>query len=222
MEQENDPQQSLKDIQRMMQRSSRFISLSGLSGVAAGAVALIGAWIAYPFLYGNKPFFIDERAAAMQAIAEDYSIYLNIWLFWIALGTLIAAVAVAFLFTMIKSRKDGVAIWGYQSRRVALNLFLPMAFGSAFLLIAAIKFGDANILGPGSLLIYGLALLNASTYTMPEIRWLAISELVLALLSLFFSGEVFWFWVAGFGLLHIVYGIVMWNRYERHSINQPA
>jgi predicted lysophospholipase L1 biosynthesis ABC-type transport system permease subunit len=57
----NENQQSLEtlqDIKRMMERSSRFISLSGLSGISAGICALAGAWIARPYVFGTKDYII--------------------------------------------------------------------------------------------------------------------------------------------------------------------
>ncbi len=46
--------ETLKDIKQMMERSSRFISLSGLSGIAAGICALVGAWLAYTVIDGGS------------------------------------------------------------------------------------------------------------------------------------------------------------------------
>ena len=115
-------QQSIEDLQhikKMMERSSRFISLSGLSGISAGVCALIGAWLAYPYVLGYKEYIIDVNAALAQAMAQDYSIILNTWLFWIAAGTFFAALISAFIFTWIKSKKEGIPLWvkqlnGYQ------------------------------------------------------------------------------------------------------------
>ena len=109
----NEQQQSLQELQhikKMMERSSRFISLSGLSGVGAGVAALIGAWLAYPYVFGLKDNIINDTAVITLAMAEDYRVILYTYLFWIAAGTFLAALLSAFFFTWIKSRKEGKPI----------------------------------------------------------------------------------------------------------------
>jgi hypothetical protein len=213
----NEQQQSLEaihDIKRMMERSSRFISLSGLSGVSAGVCALIGAWLAHPYVFGYKNLFIDERAAAELASAGNYSFYFTVWLFWIALGTFLAAVVSAFIFTYIKSKKEGIPIWGSSARRLIFNVTIPLVVGGIFL-FKLVQFGTFGLIAPGCLLFYGLALINASKYTLNEIRFLGYAQIVLGIINLNFVGYGLYFWAAGFGVLHIIYGIYMWQRYER-------
>ena len=129
-------QQSIEDLQhikKMMERSSRFISLSGLSGISAGVCALIGAWLAYPYVLGYKEYIIDVNAALAQAMAQDYSIILNTWLFWIAAGTFFAALISAFIFTWIKSKKEGIPLWGKAAKRLSINISIPLIVGAVFL-----------------------------------------------------------------------------------------
>lgn len=197
-----------------MERSSRFISLSGLSGISAGICALIGAWLAHPYVFGHKNLFIDERAAADLAAAGNYSFYFTVWLFWIALGTFIAAVVSAFIFTYIKSKKEGIPIWGSSARRLIFNVAIPLLVGGIFL-FKLVQFGTFGLIAPGCLLFYGLALINASKYTLNEIRFLGYAQIVLGVINLNFVGYGLYFWAAGFGVLHIIYGIYMWQRYER-------
>ncbi|MES2397617.1 MAG: hypothetical protein V4549_16525 [Bacteroidota bacterium] len=70
-------------------------------------------------------------------------------------------------------------------------------------------------MAPSSLLFYGLALINASKYTLNDIRYLGICEIVLGLIASLYIGYGLLFWAAGFGVLHIVYGAVMYYKYER-------
>ena len=215
MNKENLPENELRHIRSMMERSSRFISLSGLSGVAAGFCGLVGAVVAYPYVMGQKPLFIDVEKGKQQWALSDPAFILNSYLFWIAAFTLVAAVLAAFIFTYIRSKKQGIPVWGHQATRLAINIAIPLFIGGLFLL-KAIVLGAFLLVVPGCLIFYGLALLNASKYTVPEIRLLAISQLALAAVNLFIPyGYGIYFWTIGFGLLHIIYGILMWYKYER-------
>jgi hypothetical protein len=210
-------QQSIEDLQlikKMMERSSRFISLSGFSGVSAGICALIGAWLAYPYVYGYKDYIIDVNGALAQAMAEDYSIILNTWLFWIAAGTFFAALISAFIFTWIKSKKEGVPVWGNTAKRLLINVSIPLIVGAIFL-FKLIHFGTFGLVAPGCLIFYGLALINASRYTLDEVRYLGYLQILLGMVNLWFVGYGLYFWAIGFGMLHIIYGIYMWWKYER-------
>ena len=211
--------EAIKDIRRMMERSSRFISLSGLSGVSAGICALMGAWLAYPYVDGQKEMLINADAGVSQAMAGDYSIILNTWLFYIAIGTFTAAFITAFLFTFLKSKKDGTTVWSSTAKRLMISVVVPMVVGGIFLFRMA-QFGSIGLIAPGCLIFYGLALINASKYTLAEIKYLGYIQLILGLINLFFIGYGLYFWAFGFGFMHIFYGLYMWNKYDRqNSIN---
>ncbi len=201
--------QAIQDIRKIMERSTRFISLSGLSGIAAGCCALAGAWIAWGKIncwqYGNCSF---------GRISKDDSRGLITDLFLVALGTFIAAFATSFLFTYMRSRKSGMPIWGATTLRLFWNMAIPLTVGAAFMLkIVALE--QYELIAPGCLLFYGLALVNASKYTLGEVRYLGYGQLVLGVINLWMVGYGLYFWAAGFGVLHIVYGAIMWWRYER-------
>ncbi|MEJ7609543.1 MAG: hypothetical protein WKF88_00030 [Ferruginibacter sp.] len=208
--------EAIKDIRSMMDRSSRFISLSGLSGISAGVCALIGAWLAHPYVFGQKDYIIDEPVAIAQALGGDYSIILNTWLFWIAAGTFIAAFLSAFFFTWLKSKKDKTPIWGITAKRLMINVSIPLIVGGIFL-FRMMHFGTFGLVAPGCLIFYGLALINASKYTLKEIRYLGYMQLVLGVINLFFVGCGLYFWAVGFGILHILYGFYMWQKYDRNN-----
>jgi hypothetical protein len=213
--------ETIQDIRKMMERSSRFISLSGWSGVAAGTCALVGAWLAKDYVSGRKEIAINSDLAVVQAMANDYTILFNTWLFWIAAGTFAAAFASAFFFTWLKSKAQGTPIWGSTSRRLLINVMLPMIAGGIFLFRMVFVDGTAGLVAPGCLIFYGLALLNGSKYTLGEIRWLGLVQIVLGILNLWLIGYGLYFWALGFGLMHIVYGLVMWWKYERAD-RKPA
>lgn len=207
---------ALTDIRQMMERSSRFISLSGLSGVAAGVCALVGAYFAYGII---NPIHLEGSVKA-EGIKETFQPqtlrdFMGNKLFMIALVTFIAALVLAFAFTWLRSHKNNVPVWGAAARRLMVNVSIPMIAGGIYI-FKLIEHGTYGLIAPGCLLFYGLALLNASKYTLGEIKYLAYVQIVLGLISCWFIGYGLYFWAAGFGLMHIIYGILMWYRYERN------
>lgn len=205
------PEEALQDIRQMMERSSRFISLSGLSGVAAGVFALAGAWVAreiignYYGTYNSRGFFTGD----------DFS-QLKLRLLGLAAIVFILAFSSAFYFTWRRSRRQGVSLWGPVSIRLYWNMAIPLLAGAGFI-IGMLRYDDWRFVSSASLLFYGLALINASRYTISEVRYLGLCQIGLGLANLFFIGYGLYFWAAGFGLLHILYGILMWNKYEKEE-----
>lgn len=222
----NDREQSLnalKDIRNMMERSSRFISLSGWSGVAAGVCALVGAFAARQYLNSTGTYALrgiePTAETTVYAPAEGASVVdwlLNDKLFQIAVITFIAAVTSAFVFTYIKTKRQGIRLWDNSSTRLMINVAIPMVAGG-FFIFRLIELGVYGLLAPASLIFYGLALLNASKYTFKEIRWLGIMQIILGLFNCWNIGNGLFYWSVGFGVLHIIYGVIMWWKYERQA-----
>ena len=91
---------------------------------------------------------------------------------------------------------------------------VPLAAGGIFCL-ALLVHGLPALVAPATLVFYGLALINASKFTLDEVRWLGLSELVVGLFAVFVPGHGLLCWSLGFGVLHIGYGTYMYLRYER-------
>ncbi|WP_316832019.1 hypothetical protein [Pedobacter aquatilis] len=200
---------ALKDIRQMMDRSSRFISLSGLSGVFAGVIALIGAYFANEEI--DK--FLNNRGYSYGVQGE---IDLEYNLIKLALIILFVALAGGVLFTYRKSQRNNLPIWDKTSKSLLINLFIPLAAGGLF--IIALLFNHPNtysIIAPTCLIFYGLALINASKYTYSDIRYLGFLEIGLGLICMFNIGYGLIFWAIGFGVLHIIYGLLMYFKYEK-------
>lgn len=207
MEDKNVHLDTLQDIKQMMERSSRFISLSGLSGIGAGVCALVGAYFAQQLM--NEANVEDYRA-----VVFDMGSGIQKKLLLTGAITFIAALTVAFLFTYLRSRKTGTPIWGTSARRLLFNTIIPLVVGG-IVTLRFLEWGYGGLIAPSCLLFYGLALINGSKYTLTEIRWLGFSELALGLVNLWFVGYGLMFWTVGFGVLHILYGIIMWWKYEK-------
>lgn len=210
-------QQSLEDLQhikKMMERSSRFISLSGLSGIAAGVCALVGAWFANQVIMDNGGPSGYRALVSRSFRAESLQDFMGHRLFQIAAFTFVAALCLAFLFTYLRSKKDKIPMWGATAKRLTFNVAIPMVVGGIYL-YKQMQFGNYGLIAPGCLIFYGLALVNASKYTLGEVRYLGYCQLLLGIVNCWFVGYGLYFWAMGFGVLHILYGAVMWLRYEK-------
>jgi hypothetical protein len=127
---------------------------------------------------------------------------------------LIVTFALAIFFTARKAKKSGLPVWDGSAKRLVQSLFVPLVAGGVFCLILLYHRYDWLVM-PSMLIFYGLALLNASKYTLHEIRWLGLSQIALGLLATFFLTEAVYFWGMGFGVMNIIYGLVMYIKHER-------
>ncbi len=207
-------QEELHQIKQMMERSSRFISLSGLSGIAAGTCALVGAYFASNVINNSYSGFISSIDINLYNQSLSITNLLGNNLMQIAILTFIAALISSFVFTFLRSKTTNVSVWGTTSKRLFVNLSIPLLVGGVFLL-KLILLGAVGLVAPACLIFYGLALVNASKFTLIEIKYLGYSQLIIGIINLFFIDKGIWLWAAGFGGLHIIYGLIMWLKYER-------
>jgi hypothetical protein len=202
---------TLSDIKRMMERSSRFISLSGLSGIFAGCSALVGAVISYNWLHD---YYISWNTTG-RFDAEGFA-WLRVKLIVLALIVMAFALVGGIFFTWRRAKRNKLPVWDITSRNVLINALIPMIAGGAF--IAGLLYNNLEaMVAPVCLIFYGLALVNASKYTLSDIRYLGIAEIILGILNVFYLRRGLYFWAVGFGVLHIFYGAIMWWKYERQS-----
>ncbi|CAM3670920.1 putative membrane protein [Flavobacterium saliperosum S13] len=194
--------QDLKEIKDLMNKSSQFISLSGLSGILAGIYALIGAVVAYYLIENHDEYYITLESSTFKLILLTAAL------------VLVASLLTAYLCTINKAKKVGEKVWNASSRRLLINFFIPLVTGGIFAILL-LKNGYYGLVAPITLLFYGLACVNASKYTLRDVRYLGITEIILGLLAVEFSGYGLYFWVLGFGICHIVYGTVMHFKYDR-------
>ncbi|BAV04822.1 hypothetical protein FLA_0821 [Filimonas lacunae] len=177
----------------------------------AGIYALAGAWLAHI----DRLFFFSEE------YATEY--YCNTCVSYnmvpIAIGVFVAAFFTAVIFSIIKSKKEGVAIWGGAARRLLWNTLLPIAVGGVFIWrMLSLKY--YVLLVPAALIFYGLAMVNGSRYTRGEIRYMGYVQIVIGIVCLNSWQLSMYGWVLGFGVMHIIYGAAMWWKYERKQVNE--
>lgn len=198
--------EDLSHIRSMMERSSRFISLSGLSGVVAGIVALMGAGYAYYAMERAKVSYMNgDRLTYTPALVQE--------LVLTGLVILVVAVSCGSILTANKSRKKGLKIWDATTKRLLVTFAIPLATGGIF--CAALIYHHLVVwVAPATLIFYGLGLVSAERYTLPDIKYLGYCEIILGLFSMFFLGWGLVFWSVGFGVLHIVYGTIMHRKYK--------
>ncbi len=207
MEQNQSYQKDIESIRQLMERSVKFLSLSGLSGILAGVYALIGAGVAYSIVYNPQtPFDYHDQAVKEVMIALRLLI--------IAISVLVVSVLTGYVLASRKAKKLGLKVWDTTSKRLVINLIIPLLTGGIFILILLAK-GHYGIAAPACLIFYGLALINASANLFDEVRYLGFCEIVLGLVATLMPGFGLLFWAIGFGLLHIVYGALMFKKYDR-------
>lgn len=198
--------EDLSHIRTMMERSSRFISLSGLSGVFAGLVALLGAvYVYFVFEREGIDYFDGEKNVFSEGLVRE--------LVLIGCVILVLAILAGYIFTAKKSKEKNLKIWDQTTKRLLFNFAVPLVTGGLFCL-GLLYHGMFVFLAPATLIFYGLALVNASKYTFTDIQNLGYCQIALGLLSFFFLGWGLVFWAFGFGVLHMVYGLVMHKKYK--------
>lgn len=198
--------EELSHIRSMMERSSRFISLSGLSGVVAGLAAIIGAaYVFFVFRREGIDYFDGERNIFGKELVKELVI----------IGTVILLVALlsGYFFTANKSKKKGLKIWDHTTKRLLITFAVPLVTGGFFCLILLYHHLFVGI-APATLIFYGLALVSAERYTLTDIKYLGYCQIILGLISLLFLGWGLVAWTIGFGVLHIVYGWIMHKKYQ--------
>lgn len=192
----------ISEIKNLMNKSSRFISLSGLSGILAGIYALIGAAIAY--------YLVMVYSAGKLYIFHG-------WVFWTSMAILFTvaflSALTAIILTTQKAKKNDEKIWDNSSRRLLFNFLIPLMVGGlyCFIILDQGRYGQTGGL---MLIFYGLALVNASKYSIGDIKYLGFIQILLGLIAAAYPGYGFWLWVIGFGIMHIVYGTWMHYKYD--------
>lgn len=197
----------ISEIRSMMERSSRFISLSGLSGIFAGVYALVGAWLVFDRMYTS------EGVLYRRVYTNPYNSDV-LFMLLVAGAVLILALGTGIFFTTRKAKAQGLKIWDHTTRRLLINLLIPLTTGGIVCLIL-LNNHHYTMFAPVTLIFYGLALVNASHHTYRDIRYLGLTEIIIGLLAFVYIGYGLLFWALGFGALHILYGLIMYFKYER-------
>jgi len=219
---EKELQNELASIRSIMERSSKFISLSGLSGILAGVYALIGAAVVYYFFYpeliisrnstGN-PSISDNEPVTGLFYGGSYAFHIP-QLLIIAIIVLAASIITAVILSTRQAKRKGQPMWGKTSRTLLFQMAIPLIAGGAFILLHIYR-GHYGLIAPSTLIFYGLSLVSASTFTFTDVKYLGLIEIALGLVAACYPGAGLLFWAIGFGVLHIIYGCMMYLKYDK-------
>ena len=201
----------LAAIRGLMERSSKFISLSGLSGILAGVYALIGSAAAYEL------FYTGERRDTYNPKYHSFGYFMDSNIgtaLLIAIAVLVLSLVTGLILSSRQAKRKGQALWGKTSQALLFHMATPLITGGVLILIF-ISRGYYGIVGPSSLIFYGLSLVSASNFTFTMVKYLGLCEIALGLIAACVPGYGLLFWAVGFGVLHIVYGGMMYLKYDR-------
>jgi hypothetical protein len=196
------PKDVLQDIHSLMQRSTKFMSLSGLSAIASGIVGVVGALVCKSFVvkYMGRGFGGNEQDLLLK-------------LFIVGLITFIVALALSILFCVRKAKQIGASYWDITVKRLLFYSAIPLLVGAVFC-AAMVYYQIYLFIVPATLFFYGLALIQGSHYTIGTIKYLGFIQIILGSVNLFFPQYGFEFWITGFGIFNILYGVYMYLRYK--------
>lgn len=201
----------IQDIKSMMANSSQFLSLSGLSGILAGVYSLIGAFLANNLLssYSGTNYKMTRNTSPISEIEITNQLFL------IAICVIVLSIVTGLTLSARKAKKQGETLWNVSSRKLIINFSIPLITGGIFALIQLLK-QDYVLIAPITLIFYGLGCVNASKNTFRDVRYLGITLVILGLISTYYSGFGLLFWTLGFGICHILYGSIMYFKYDRN------
>ncbi|MDF1569998.1 MAG: hypothetical protein P1P82_00055 [Bacteroidales bacterium] len=205
--------QDLNEIRQIMERSTKFLSLSGWAGILAGIIAIVGTVAAI--------LYLDSRAISYEALLtmhhEDAANAPLVFFIADATIVLVLALSGAVFFSCRKAKKSGEKIWSPVTKRLLYHLALPLVTGGILVLILVWQ-RNVHLVAPFTLIFYGLSLVNAGKYTNREIVWLGIAEITTGLAATIWTQHGLWLWGTGFGIYHIIYGITLYHKYERKTV----
>lgn len=204
-------QQDITAIRNMMEKSSKFLSLSGLSGIMAGIVASIGGSIAY-WLLSTQP---KLSAAVIPYSQQPLELQqLIVQLSTLAISVLILSIGTAIYFTLRKANGIHKIVWDKNAQNILFSIVVPLFVAGVTILALLLK-GYFDLIIPVMLFFYGLGLVHAANFTFRDIAYLGYLELILGAISLFAPQTAIIIWTLGFGVLHIVYGSIMFYKYDK-------
>ena len=214
---EINPKEELATIRNMMEKSSKFSNLSGLSIFYTGFLTILAASIIY-FDVGFS--YSDVEISYSQLINNegskenlDQKIRL---LSLIASVILVLSLIILYITASRKTKKEGIKLFNSTFQRTAKSLIVPLISGGvfSFFLIHHQMYG---LVAPATLIFYGLGLIAASRNSYDELEILGYVELILGILASYFMGAGLLFWVIGFGLGHVLFGGYLHFKYDKAS-----
>ena len=202
---------TINEIRNMMEKSSKILTLSGISAIFVGVYACIAAAVAYYIIGGTCCFF--GEIPALHLSRPD-----KLWLLaLIAVFLIILCLATVFLFSYRKAKRNNKRfVFDLTARRLLWYFFLPLVVGGVLCLVFIMQ-GNYEPIVAFMLIFYGTALINVSGYTYSNTRYLGYAEILLGFVNCFMEAHHLLCWTLGFGVFHIIYGILFYLKYDRRK-----
>jgi len=167
----------------------------------AGITAIAGAAFAWFYILSNPSATGLDRTQQLTVLLVDAVLVLGI------------SIGFGIYFSATKARKSKQKLFNKVTQKTLYNLSIPLIAGGIFSFICLVR-GDVEIIAATTLIFYGLALVNASKYTFDEIHYLGITEIILGIGAAVFLHTGIIFWTVGFGICHIIYGVILYKKYD--------
>lgn len=183
--------------------SPKFISISGISSILIGIYALVGS------------FYVHQ---VLQSINTYTSLDHVFDIFTAAITVLLLSIATGIIIAKRKGVREKQPIWNSASKLMLSNICIPLLTGACITIVLLVK-GYYSLIAGILLLFYGLSLVSVSDFSSNRLRWLGIINVVLGLTALWYTKNALYLLVAGFGGLHIVYGVIglLWGRLDQRN-----
>ena len=197
---QNQYSDDIAHIRSMMERSSRFLSLSGWAGIIPGLLALVGL-ATVVWLIQQTKLTVGYEAG----IENDHPLIMQLGI--VAIVVLALSIFASWYTCMRKARLDKQSTWTPAIRNMLLHFAIPLLAG-AIIVSWIYQKEQWELLSPVLLSFYGLALVMVSQFTLRSVFWMGIFEIALSIPA----GMTGWdlpVLAIGFGFTHIVYGIMM-------------
>jgi len=180
--------EDLRFIRETMERSASFTAIPGWGGVMIGATALAAAFV-----------------ASRQPVTRDWLVT------WFVEG--LVALAIAGWATHRKARAVSIPLFSGPGKKFAIGLAPPLLAG-ALLTVVLYRGGFFSILPAMWLLLYGAGVVTGGAFSVKIVPVMGMCFMLVGAVALF--GPAAWgnaFMAAGFGGLHVLFGIVIARRY---------
>ena len=178
---------NLRYIRETLERAGSFTAVPGVGGVLMGCTALMASW--------------------MSAQHISTQIWLVVWTLAAGVALLIGIAGAA-----IKSRRFNLALWSGPGRKFVAG-FAPAMMAGALLTVVLFRAGLPTFLPGIWLLLYGAAILSGGYSSVRVVPLMGACFMLLGSVALFLNGWNDVFLAAGFGGLHIVFGLVIAVKY---------
>jgi hypothetical protein len=171
-----------------MTNASRFTAISGLGFAIVGVSAIVT---------GSLTATMDAALPRVATWAADAAF----------------SVVVGFITTALKARKAGQPLWSGPVRKFSLG-FAPAIVAGAVLTLELLARGEYGLLPALWLLLYGAGLAAGGAFSVSIVPVMGAAFMTLGAVAVLSPDEWGrWYMIGGFGVLHLVFGVVLMRRY---------